>query len=329
MRDQVLVLLPTSTNELLARWQGPYKVLRRVGKVTYLVDMYNTRKHKLVLHDMWICFGSGMPLWQHPTLQTKPQRRRRSSLGGEWVKLTKASQPAADWTAADWAKWIDRGVQQCLAGHTSLVEHRIESRTATPVKLPPYRILYAYRDSVDKELQEILDTGIIEPSRSAWASPIVTVKNKDGNIRLCLDYQRLNSVTTPDTYPMPRIDELIHRLGTSKYITTLDLSRGYWQVPIAPEDQAKTAYMTPAGLFQFRVMPFGLCGAPATFQRMMDSLLQGVESFAGAYLDDLVIHSKTWQEHCDHIRQVLQRLRKQDLTAKPAKCSSQCSNVYI
>lgn len=174
--DQVLVLLPTSTNKLLARWQGPYKVLHHVGKVTYLVDMYNTRKHKLVVYTC-----------DHPILQTKPQRRRRSSLGGEWVKLTRASQPAADWTAEDWAKWIDRGVQWCLAGHTALVEHCIESRTATPVKLPPYRMLYAYCDSVDKELQEILDTGIIKPSRSAWASPIVIVKNKDGNIRLCLD----------------------------------------------------------------------------------------------------------------------------------------------
>jgi len=98
---------------------------------------------------------------------------------------------------------------------------------ATPVKLPPYRMLYAYCDSVNKELQEILDTGIIESSRSAWASPIIIVKNKDGNIQLCLDYRRLNSVTSPDAYPMPRIDELIDRLGTSKYITTLDLSRGY------------------------------------------------------------------------------------------------------
>lgn len=110
-----------------------------------------------------------------------------------------------------------------------MVEHRIESRTATPVKLhvPHYRILYAYCDSVDKELQEILDMGIIKPPRSAWASPIVIVKNKDGNILLCLDYQRLNSVTTQDAYPMPRIDELIDRLGTGKYITTLDFSRGY------------------------------------------------------------------------------------------------------
>jgi len=152
---------------------------------------------------MWICFGSGMPLWQHPTLQ----RNHREGGGILWVenewKLTRASQPAADWTAADWAKWIDRGVQRCLAGHTSLVEHRTESRTATPVKLLPYRILYAYCDSVDKQLQEILDTGIIEPSRSAWASPTIIVKNKDGNIQLCLEYPRLNSVTTQDAYPMP------------------------------------------------------------------------------------------------------------------------------
>lgn len=149
---------------------------------------------------------------------------------------------------------------------------------------------------------------------------MVIVRKKDGGIRVCVDYRRLNSVTAVDPYPMPRIDDLIDRLGCAKYISTLDLSRGYWQVPVAESDRPKTSFTTSMGLFQFRVMPFGLSGAPATFQRMMDRLLQGTDDFAAAYLDDLVVYSDTWEAHCHHLRQVLQRLSNNGLTAKPAKC---------
>ena len=119
---------------------------------------------------------------------------------------------------------------------------------------------------------------------------------------------------------MPWIDELIDRLGGANYISTLDLTRGYWQVPVAPTSRLKTAFTTPFGLFQFTVMLFGLHGAPATFQRMMDILLDGRQEYAAAYLDDLVIFSETWEEHLVHLRAVLRRLREAGLTAKPSKC---------
>ena len=131
--------------------------------------------------------------------------------------------------------------------------------------------------------------GIIEPSSSEWMSPIVLVPKKDVSLRICVDYRRLKSVSEVDAYPMPRIDELIDRLGTAKFMTTLDLTRGYWQVSVAEDSRQHTAFTTPFGLYQFTVMPFGLQGAPATFQRMMDVLLKGICSYAEAYLDDLVI----------------------------------------
>ena len=135
--------------------------------------------------------------------------------------------------------------------------------------------------------------GIIARSSSEKAAPIVLVGKKDGSLRLCIDYRRLNSVSRADAYPMPRIDQLVDRLGKAKYLTTLDLKRGCWQIPVAEKDQHKTAFTTPFRLFEFRRMPFGLRRAPATFQRLMNRLLQGLEDFVSAYLDDIIIYSHT------------------------------------
>ena len=115
-----------------------------------------------------------------------------------------------------------------------------------------------------------------------------------------MDYRRLNSVSESDAYPMPRIDDLIDRLGEARFISTLDLTRGYWQVPVAEEARHKTAFATPFELYEFTVMPLGLQGAPATFQRLMDRIVKGCESFAAAYLDDLIIVSTSWSDHVSH-----------------------------
>ena len=156
-------------------------------------------------------------------------------------------------------------VLQERPGRTSLTEHRIDAGGARPIKLAPYRLPHAYRETVRNELEEMERTGVIERSRSEWSAPIVLVKKKDGSLRMCVDYRRLNAVSQADAYPMPRVDDLIDRLGKARYITTLDLSRGYWQVPVSESSRPMTAFATPYGLFQFRVMPFGLHGAPATF----------------------------------------------------------------
>ena len=175
-------------------------------------------------------------------------------------------------------------VMSDLPGKTELVEHRIETGDAKPVRLPPYRLPHAYRDIVKKELEEMEKYGIIEKSLSDRSSPIVLVKKKDRTLRFCIDFRRLNSISKTDAYPMPRVDDLLDQLGQARFISTLDLTKGYWQVPVEKTAQAKTAFRTPFGLYQFRRMPFGLQGAPSTFQRMMDSLLVGMQDFAAAYL---------------------------------------------
>ena len=316
--DQVLVLLPTSTSTLLAKWRGPYRVLKREGKVTYLVDMHDACKRKRILHV------NMLRQWHTPAATSffaegAENEDEEDGDFPEWRPSgAKEPQMGEQLTVAQ-QKDLATLLHNC-PGRTTLIEHQITSGDAHPIRLPPYRVPHAYRATVQSELQDMLDTGIIEPSRSEWASPMVIVRKKDGGIRVCVDYRRLNSVTAVDPYPMPRTDDLIDRLGCAKYISTLDLSRGYWQVPVAESDRPKTSFTTSMGLFQFRVMPFGLSGAPATFQRMMDRLLQGTDDFAAAYLDDLVVYSDTWEAHCHHLRQVLQRLSNNGLTAKPAKC---------
>ena len=214
-------------------------------------------------------------------------------------------------------------------GKTDIIEHHIVTNTTKPIKLPPYRVPQAYQIMIRQEIQEMLNQGIIEPSVSEWASPIVPILKKDGSLRLCVDYRRLNAISQTNAYPMPRIEDLLDQLGQAYFLSTLDLTRGYWQVPMAKTSCHKTAFVTPFGQFQFTVMPFGLSGAPSTFQQMMDSLIKDKHDFAAAYLDDLVIFSSTWENHMQHLRTILQQLRKANLTVKPQKCSLAWLSVSI
>ena len=158
-----------------------------------------------------------------------------------------------------WSDFAD--ILQDKPGQTNLVTHDIITKTEKPIRLLPYRIPHVFKEEVREELKEMLEGGIIEPSNSDWSSPIVLVRKKDQYLRLCVDYRRLNSVSEMNAYPMPRIDDLIDQLGRARFISTLDLTRGYWQVPVAKPARHKTAFSTPFGLYQFNVQ-----GAPATCQ---------------------------------------------------------------
>ena len=205
-------------------------------------------------------------------------------------------------------------------GRTSLVKHKIITSNMPAIRQRPRRMVPDKKKEVMEELKALLETGIVEESSSAWASPIVMVAKKDGSNRICVDYRKLNAESKFDAYPMPRIDEMLDTIGRARYLTTIDLAKGYWQVPMEPEDREKTAFTSPLGLLQFTVMPFGLSGAPATFQRLMDNVLRGTEEFAGVYLDDIVVHSTDWKDHLDQVGQVLDRLKKAGLTIKLKKC---------
>ena len=210
-------------------------------------------------------------------------------------------------------------------GETTLTQLEIDTGDSHPQSQPARRMPLAVRREVARQLEAMQNEGVIQPSRSPWASPVVLVRKKDGTHRFCVDYRRLNSVTKADTYPLPRIDDLLDQLGLAKYFTTLDLAAGYWQIRVHQGSQEKTAFVTPQGLFEFRVMPFGLCNAPAVFQRLMQQVLQGLNpaegpDFVSVYLDDVLVFSQTLEEHLEHLKRVIERIEEVGLKLKPTKC---------
>ena len=170
-------------------------------------------------------------------------------------------------------------------------------------------------------IDEMLEQEVIVPSSSPWASPIVLVAKKDGSTRFCVDYRKLNAITKLDVFPLPRIDDSLDLLSGAKYFSSLDLASGYWQVGMAPTAQEKTAFTTHTGLYEFQVMPFGLCNAPATFQRLMENVLTGMaRDKCLVYLDDILVIGQSPDEHLSNLREVFTRLQSDGLRLKPSKC---------
>lgn len=204
---------------------------------------------------------------------------------------------------------------------TSQVKHRIDTADAPPLKCRPYRTSPAERRVIQDHVAEMLNQGVIEESCSPWSSPVVLVKKKNGSWRFCVDYRRLNKVTRKDVYPLPRIDDLLDTLQGSTYFSSIDLRSGYWQIPVLDADRPKTTFVTSDGLYQFTVMPFGLCNAPATFERMMDTLLRGLKwSICLCYLDDVVVFSTTFSEHLSRLKKVLSCFQTAGLQLNSKKC---------
>ncbi|KRX13115.1 Retrovirus-related Pol polyprotein from transposon, partial [Trichinella nelsoni] len=206
-------------------------------------------------------------------------------------------------------------------GQTSVVRHAIYTGDAKPERCSPKRISYHQRAQVEAFLDEMLRRDVVEPSSSPWASPIVLVKKKDGSCRFYVDYRQLNNLTRKDAHPPPRIDDTLDALSGAQRFSTLDLASGYWQVEVEQQDREKTAFTIAFGLYQLKVMPFVLCNAPATFQRLMEPVLRGlVGSDCLLYLDDVIVFGKTAEKHTARLREVFRCLREVGLKVKPEKC---------
>ncbi|CAM4615401.1 unnamed protein product [Lepidochelys kempii] len=160
-------------------------------------------------------------------------------------------------------------------GLTERAYHSIDTGNAHPIKVQPYQVSPQAKTAIEWKILDMLQMGVICPSRSAWASPVVVVPKPDEKIHFCLDYRKLNDVTHPDNYPMPCTDELLEKLGRAQFISTVDLTKGYWQVPLDESTKERSAFITNVGLYEINVLPFDLRNAPATFQRLVDGLLAG------------------------------------------------------
>ena len=207
-------------------------------------------------------------------------------------------------------------------GYTDKVEHRIDTQGHPPFRQPLRRYPAAHQEVIDKFTDEMLQNNVIEPANSPWASNVVLAKKKDGLYRVCVDYRQLNSITKGDAYPLPRIDDCLDTLKGCKLYSSVDCRSGFMQCPVSVEDRPKTAFITRRGMFQFTKMPFGLCNAPATFERLIDLLLRGLnEEICLSYLDDIILFSHTEEEHLERLDRLLVRLKEANLKLKPTKCT--------
>jgi hypothetical protein len=203
---------------------------------------------------------------------------------------------------------------------TQTVTCTVDTGAADPIRQKPYITPFNKRQVIDQAVEDMLKAEVIERSQSPWSFPVVVVDKADGTKRFCVDFRKLNKITKPMSYPLPLIDDILAMLGQAKFYTCLDLKSGYWQVRMDEKDKEKTAFACHKGLFQFRVMPFGLSNAPSIFMMLMNSVLQGLESFSCAYLNDVIIFSKTAEEHKQHIKQVFNRFHEHSLKLKLKKC---------
>ena len=204
---------------------------------------------------------------------------------------------------------------------TTITEHKIITENALPVRHKTRRLPKAWEQDIHEQIKDMLEKEIIRPSKSPWNSPLLLVKKKDNTTRFVLDFRSLNDVSKKDSYPLPNIRDVIDRMDGVNYWSTLDAASAYWSVPLAEEDKEKTAFAIPRGKFEFNVMPYGLCNAGATYQRLIDICLSDIPSDRVlAYMDDFIIFSRNFEEHLLTLEMVLECLRAAGVTLKPPKC---------
>ena len=209
-------------------------------------------------------------------------------------------------------------------GHTKAAEHKIilKDPDTPPFKERFRRIPPPQLDEVRDHLKLMLDAGVIRPSNSPWCNAVVLVRKKDGSLRFCIDFRKLNSLTVKDSHPLPRICEMLESLAGAAHYSTFDMNSGFWQVPMSPESKQYTAFtLGSMGLYECESMPFGLCNALPTFQRLMLNCLGELNlTYCLIYLDDVIVFSHTEEEHLERMRVIFDRLREHGLKLKPSKC---------
>ena len=317
--EEVLVRRPGLKSKLGDSWDGPYKIKEKISSLSYKLEIPGRKSKVLHVNMMkkWCVesarvHGVAVVIEEEGECESPPGLSLSVEKG---LVPTKGEQELLDKTLSSFPTVL------CdVPGKTEAATMSIRTGDALPISSHPYRIPPKWREDVRAQIDNLLALGIIEPSESPWSSAVVTVKKKEGGCRICIDYRALNSVTTPDPYMMPFIEDILDTLATAKFMSKLDLHKGFHQIPVNDDDKAKTAFCTPWGKFQFSRMPFGLRNGPAVFQRMMDKILHEELEHCRVYIDDIVIFSQSWEQHCQHITCVMERLKTAGLTANVKKC---------
>ncbi|KAI7790505.1 hypothetical protein IRJ41_012050 [Triplophysa rosa] len=351
--DKVLSMLPVLTSPFQARFTGPYTVAKCLPKNNYMLNTPDRRKKLQVCHinllklyltpvtslfvdvistTSFIDQGSlgvsgelvenlapvGMEEISGPSRGVVEGRLNNSEI---FANLAHHLSHLSEAEKVDIVKLVGSfpSLFSDVLTRTHLVEHDIDVGTAQPVKQHAYRVNPVKRELLQKEVYYLLAHNLAEPSYSSWSSPCILVSKPDNSYRFCTDYRKLNSLTKPDCYPLPRIDDCVDRVGSAEFVSKFDLLKGYWQVPLISRAKEMSAFVTPDSFLQYTVMPFGVHNAPATFQRLINQVLSGL-SGCEAYLDDVVLFSSSWSEHLDQIRELFIRLTNANLTINLAKC---------
>ena len=200
------------------------------------------------------------------------------------------------------------GILSDTPGNSNIVEVSLTVKEGCVVSLPPYKVPERLRDGVKREVEKLLKEGIIEESTSYWSSPVVPVLKPSGDIRLCVDFRKLNDITVQEHCYIPDLEDILSKVSDSMVLSKLDLTQGFHQIRVEPQSKNLTTFVCPYGRYRFNRMLFGLKNAPATFQRAMEKVLHPCSGFAACYIDDVVVFSKTWDERLGHLTSVLQAL---------------------
>src|SRR5664279_2095115 len=336
--DKVLMLLPIPSTPLQLKLHGPYEIKERLGPVDYVISTPDRRKTRRVCHvnllrpyrQRDIIQFPDLPK-QHPVctiniVETEEIDNLPSVKSSVVNKLL--SENLAELTPKQQSELTSilakyESVFSDKPGRTNLCEHHIELLpNVKPFFCRPYRLSPDKAKFLKEELAELKNLGIIEEAPSngtTWASPVLMVPKADGTLRLCTDMRQVNLRTAVDPFPLPRIEELIDRVGQATFLTKLDMVRGYWQVPLDAASVPISGFVTLFGHFRWRYMPFGCRNAPATFSRLLMRLFAKLEEFCAAYLDDIIIFSMSWEDHKRHVADVLERIKKAGLTLNLSK----------
>lgn len=355
--DKVLVLLPTASSALSARFCGPYQVDKKVNDTDYVIKTPDRKRKTRLCHlNMLKSFHSRADSLCGPadksvaslpeqisspeTLLLNSSSGLRSSLDEDGLKLCDASYQSARMLNSEVLSQLSTYLSHLtreqqldierlvnihlklfgdMPSRTTVIEHDIDVGNAVPIKQHAYRVNMAKREMINKEVDYLLKHGLAIPSYSPWSSPCLVTPKSDGTPRFCTDFRKVNAVTVPDSFPLPRIEDCIDSVGSAAYVSKLDLLKGYWQVPLTERASEISAFVTPDHFLQYTVMAFGMRNAPATFQRLMSTVLSGVAN-CNVYLDDVVIYSSNWSGHVDTLATVFKRLADASLTLNLAKC---------